>query len=87
MKLPSRQSQRRVDWFIVLDELGRYGYSLHALEVILGIPYSTLWGYKSGAEPRFVDGEVLVKFYMHLTERERDEVPEQVTQLSAAKVK
>lgn len=83
----TRHTQPRVDWFRILVELGQHGYSLHMLEVALGIPYSTLQGYKSGAEPRYVDGEVLAKFYCQVTHRERDEFPARVLQFSAAKIK
>lgn len=83
----TRQTQSRVDWFRILVELGQHGYSLHMLAMVLDIPYSTLQGYKSGAEPRYVDGEVLAKFYTQITARERGEFPERAVQYSAAKIR
>lgn len=71
----------------MLDDLARHGYSLHMLEVMLGIPYSTLWGYKSGAEPRYSDGEVLAKFYVGITKLEREQFPTVAVCYSAAKSK
>ena len=37
--------QRRVDWFRILDDLKRQGFSLYALEAQVAIPKSTLIGF------------------------------------------
>lgn len=53
----------RIDWFRILDDLKRQGFSLYAVADASGIPRKTLDGYRSGAEPRHSDGELLIALW------------------------
>lgn len=79
--------QRRVDWFRILDDLKRQGFSLYALEAHIAIPKSTLIGYKQGAEPKHMDGEKLIGFWCQVTANERGGIPTATVTLSAARAK
>jgi len=79
--------QQRVDWFRLIDDLKRRGYSTYALEMLTGVPKSTLLGYKQGAEPKHLDGERLIGVWCQVTGLQRDSIPTEPVQLSAAKAK
>lgn len=79
--------QRRVDWFRILDDLKRLGFSLYALEAQVAIPKSTLIGYRQGAEPKHLDGEKLIGFWCQVTANERELIPTELLPLSAARSK
>lgn len=79
--------QRRIDWFRILDDLKRLGFSLYALEAHIAIPKSTLIGYKQGAEPKHTDGERLVGFWCQVTANGREHVPTEAFVLSVARSK
>lgn len=66
----------RVDWFRVLTDLQRAGYSLATLQELTGISRSTLGRYRCGAEPRHADGEQLLAFWCQVQGRERYEAPQ-----------
>ena len=78
---------RRVDWFRVLDDLKRLGFSLYAIEAQVSITKSTLIGYKQGSEPKHRDGERLIGFWCQSTNRAREELPTEVVALSAFQAK
>lgn len=65
----------RVDWFRVLADLQRAGFSLKMLHELTGIPRSTLGGYRTGSEPGHYRGEQLLAFWCAAMKRERHEVP------------
>lgn len=57
----------RVDWFRLLNDLKREGYSHYAIAHFTKIPKSTLDGYKAGAEPRHCDGQTLIDCWAQVT--------------------
>lgn len=79
----------RVDWFRVLAELQQRGYSVTSVSVAIGVPKSTVMGWKTlAAEPRHADGEELVKLWMRVHGQPREALPLNVADLlSAASVK
>lgn len=79
--------QRRVDWFRILDDLKRQGFSLYVLDELLLIPKSSLIRYKEGSEPNHATGEKLIGFWCQVTANERECVPTVAAALSAAKAK
>ena len=79
--------QRRVDWFRILDDLKRLGFSLYALEAQVSIPKSTLIRYKDGTEPSYQNGEKLVSFWCQVTGSGRDAIPTETVGLSAYRAK
>lgn len=74
----------RIDWFRILDDLKRHGFSLYALEDLVAIPKSTLQGYRLGSRPRYEDGERLILFWCQVTTKSPEEVPREAVVLSVA---
>lgn len=66
---------QRVDWFRLIDDLKRAGKSLYDAGEATGIPTSTIYGYKEGAEPKHSDGEVLIGYWLRVTGMHRADVP------------
>lgn len=83
----SMREGERVDWFRVLTELKRHGIAHSGIRGAIGIPESTLQGYKTGSEPKHVDGERLIEFWCQVTGRTRAELPMEKITLSVAMVK
>lgn len=79
--------RRRVDWFHILDDLKRRGFSLYALEAHIGIPKSSLIRYKEGSEPSHETGEKLIGFWCQVTGSNRDSIPTEAMPLSAFRAK
>ncbi|MPS36016.1 hypothetical protein [Stenotrophomonas acidaminiphila] len=65
----------RVDWFQVLVDLGRCGVPASSAAAAIGIPKSTVQGWKQGAEPKFADGEKLVALWVGITGKPAEAVP------------
>lgn len=65
----------RVDWFQVLVDLGRCGVPASSAAAAIGIPKSTVQGWKQGAEPKFTDGEKLVALWVGITGKAAVDVP------------
>lgn len=70
-----RADALRVDWFRILDDLKRQGFSLYALDGLLMIPRSTLIRYKQGSEPNHMTGEKLIDFWCQAMGNPRELVP------------
>lgn len=68
-------SSPRLDWFRLIVDLERLGYTPQALANHVGVARSTLLGWKQGAEPRYTEGEALVAFWCSATGRARSELP------------
>ena len=69
------QADRRVDWFKVITQLSRAGLSPHMVSDSIGVPRSTLIGWKQGAEPRYTEGERLVSLWCQAMRRDRSKLP------------
>lgn len=66
----------RVDWFRVITDLDRAGYSGRMVSATLGIPYQTLRSrIYNEQEPRFQDGEAIVGLWVRVTGRDFTQVP------------
>lgn len=64
-----------VDWFTVITTLLRSGYSLASVSDAVGVARTTLIGWKQGAEPRYTEGERLVRFWCEITGKDRTQLP------------
>jgi hypothetical protein len=69
------QSDIRVDWFRLLEQLRAEGYSLYAVAHFTSIPRSTLIGYKDGSQPPYHLGVCLLQFWSEATGRATSEAP------------
>lgn len=58
-----------IDWFQIITELTRQGFSSKAIANRIGVPKSTLLGWKQGSEPRYSDGHRLIGFWCDTTGR------------------
>lgn len=56
----------RVDWFRLLAQLKREGYSLYSVSHFTEITRMKLVGYKQGAEPKYHDGKRLLEFWVQV---------------------
>jgi hypothetical protein len=65
----------RVDWFSIFDDLKRQGFSLYEVEMRISVPKATLHGWKSGAEPKYCEGERLLWLWSEVTRRPRESAP------------
>lgn len=67
---------KRVDWFRLLVELKRAGWSLRGMSAATRISKPVLVGLRnSGAEPKHKAGEALIALWCQVTGLTRDELP------------
>lgn len=67
--------EMRVDWFRLLADLEREGFSNLSVAEQIDVPRSSLSTYKDGSEPSHVVGEKLIVFWRSCTTRSREELP------------
>lgn len=70
-------SDARIDWFRVLDDLRRHGLPNAQVAKRIGVPTTTLLGWKQGAEPKHTDGELLLDLWVGITGSNRHQAPRQ----------
>lgn len=67
----------KIDWFRILSDMSRYGFSLQDIAEELDVVASTLIGWKKGASPRHHTGEALIELWCKVTHKTRDELPKE----------
>jgi len=78
----------RIDWFRILDDVRREGFSLYEVAYYTSIPKSTLLGYKNaGHEPDHSTGDVILRFWSQVTLRNQGDAPRIPRMPSAAKLR
>lgn len=65
----------RVDWFRVLAELRRLGWTSARVASHIDMPRTTVDGWKAGSAPRYDPGERLVTLWVEVTGKARCNVP------------
>ncbi|MGQ7937343.1 hypothetical protein [Paraburkholderia sp. D1E] len=66
----------RIDWFRILEDVAREGYSLYEVAQFTTIPKNTLLGYRNnGIEPRHDVGDVLLKFWAQVKQADPASAP------------
>src|SRR3546814_11541530 len=65
----------RVDWFRVLVDLRRLGWTSARVAGEIDMPRTTVDGWKAGAVPRYDPGERLVALWVEVTGNARGDVP------------
>lgn len=75
--MSARDLDTRVDWFRVIADLNRAGYSTRGFADSLGIARTTIEGWKAGSEPKHADGEKLLAWWSQVTGREVGTAPRQ----------
>lgn len=75
----------RVDWFRVIVELERQGFTPYDIGTQVGAARSTVVHWRNdGTEPRHLDGELLIQFWSAATCKGRDDLPMKLLEPSAA---
>lgn len=64
----------KVDWFRVVVDLERSGYSHADIAAVVGVGKSTVQGWKDGARPKFEEGEMLIGLWATVTKNGRESV-------------
>lgn len=67
----------KIDWFRILSDMSRSGYSLQDIAEELDVVASTLIGWKKGASPRHHTGEALIELWCRVNSKGRDELPKE----------
>ena len=67
----------KIDWFRLLSDMSRQGYSLQDIADELDVVASTLIGWKKGASPRHHTGEALIEMWCRVTGKCRQELPKE----------
>ncbi|MCW5141072.1 hypothetical protein [Burkholderia cenocepacia] len=65
----------RIDWFRVLDDLNRGGFSVARLSRITSIPRTSLNNYRYGAEPAHAVGMCILRHWSIQTGRDIADAP------------
>lgn len=65
----------RVDWFQVLIDIGRHGFTTQQIADQCAAPKSTILGWKQGGEPNHADGERLVAMWCAVVRLSREQLP------------
>ncbi len=68
-------TDRKTDWFRIIIDLERNGYSHASIAASVGVGKTTVHGWKMGSEPRHDDGELLIMLWRMVTLNGRDSVP------------
>lgn len=69
------QEGQRIDWFWVIIDLERAGYSRTALAIAIDAKKSTVQGWKMGATPRYDDGDRLIELWCRVMGKDREGLP------------
>lgn len=72
---PAKPGPKRIDWFKVVTEVLRCGYSIQSAAEEIGVARTTLFGWRQGAEPRYSEGERLVQLWCRTTGEDRADIP------------
>lgn len=75
--MSARDLDTRIDWFRVIADLNRAGYSTRGFADSLGIARMTIEGWKAGSEPKHADGEKLLTWWSQVTGRDVGTAPRQ----------
>ena len=64
----------KVNWFLIIIDLERAGYSHSAIAAAIGSAKSTVQGWKGGATPKWDEGEKLLALWETVTKNGRETV-------------
>jgi hypothetical protein len=70
-----QQVDKRIDWFRVITDLERKGYSRTVLAMAIDAKKSTVQGWKMGATPRYDDGDRLIELWCQVMGMGREGLP------------
>ncbi|VEI61600.1 hypothetical protein [Serratia rubidaea] len=64
-----------VDWFKIITDVERSGMTQRVIANHLDVAPSTVFYWKQGNQPRYTEGEALIRLWELVTEREGHQVP------------
>lgn len=64
----------KIDWFFVINDINKK-YSFPQIEVMTGIPASTIHSWKQGGEPKYSDGDKMIDLWCAVTGRDKEAAP------------
>ena len=67
----------KADWFRIISDINRKGFSLLDIAEELDVVPSTIIGWKKGSGPRHHTGEALIDLWCRVTEKARHELPKE----------
>ncbi|EXU75347.1 hypothetical protein BG55_11475 [Erwinia mallotivora] len=73
--LNAQGAEMQVDWFRVITDLERAGFTHQRIARHLIAAKSTVMYSKNGSEPRYSDGERLIRLWELVTEKTQDDLP------------
>lgn len=66
-----------IDWFWVLMDIQRMGYTAATIGMAIDVPRTTILGWRDmNAAPRHADGERLIALWCQVTQQVREELPD-----------
>lgn len=68
------ERDEKIDWFRIVVDLERKGYSHIAIAAAIDVSKSTMQGWKQGATPRWEEGERLIELWVAVTTNGRETV-------------
>ena len=60
----------KVDWFRAISELEQAGITLRSQAITARVSLATIYYWKTGGQPKWYNGNLLLDLYMHQTGRE-----------------
>ncbi|QGH62727.1 hypothetical protein [Serratia proteamaculans] len=64
-----------VDWFRIITEVERSGMTQRVIANHLAVAPSTVFYWKQGNQPRYAEGEALIRLWELVTEHEAHQLP------------
>lgn len=68
------EKDEKVNWFQVIVDLERSGYSHSAVAAAIGVGKSTVQAWKHGSHPRWEEGQLLIGLWSTVTQNGQDSV-------------
>lgn len=76
MKIVKVPAQNPIDWFQVMLDISRQGYTLKTLSAAVDIPRTTLIGWRDlDAQPRHNDAERVIALWCQVTRNNPQNIP------------
>ncbi|CNE99931.1 TPA: hypothetical protein PXM11_000477 [Yersinia enterocolitica] len=65
----------QIDWFQVITDVERSGMTQQQIAKGIRVAKATLFGWKQGSNPRYDDGEALIRLWELVTDKNLHDLP------------
>ncbi|ADZ41840.1 TPA: transcriptional regulator [Yersinia enterocolitica] len=65
----------QIDWFQVITDVERSGMTQQQIAKGIHVAKATLFGWKQGSNPRYDDGEALIRLWELVTDKNLHDLP------------